>query len=128
MPSDASVTLLAHAGRDIEIRFTPGGSAVASFSVATNKWNGDGKEDTVTWWEVEVWGDRAERLNNRGVLKGDLLYIQGEPYLDKWTGREGDERQTLKLRAAKVLNLGKRDKHDAPGGGAPDRDLQDIPF
>jgi single-stranded DNA-binding protein len=87
---------------------------------------GKEREPVTTWWEVTVWGNYAETLNNGDypVRKGDLVVLEGTAYLDAWTGKDGDARQTLKSRRRAWVSLGKRTDNGAPGDG----DDEDVPF
>ena len=68
------VTLIGHLGRDPEMRYTPAGQAVTSFSVATSYGQGDKKE--TQWFNCSAWEKQAE-LCNQYLQKGSQVYIEG---------------------------------------------------
>lgn len=71
--------LIGHLGSDPELKYTPGGQAVANFSLATNeKWTGkDGqKNERTTWHNIVMWGKQAE-LAKEYLRKGRQVYIEG---------------------------------------------------
>ena len=68
------VTLIGHLGRDPEMRYTPTGQAVTSFSVASSYSQGDKKE--TQWFNCSAWEKQAE-LCNQYLQKGSQVYIEG---------------------------------------------------
>lgn len=128
MPSKAHGTFIGHAGKDSELRFTQGGQPVLSFSMATSRWRGKDKEPLTTWWQVDLWGQRAESLNGRGgVRKGELVTVFGEPYQDEpWTDNQGAARVTLRINADDVLLMARRE--DADRETVPTEGRHDTPF
>jgi single-strand DNA-binding protein len=103
--------LIGNAGADAELRYTPDGTPVASFSIADNRrWkNGDTIAIQTTWFRVAAWGTLAESA--RGIRKGDKLYIEGELMADPktggprvWAGKSGPN-ASFEVRATSVLVL-----------------------
>ena len=138
MPSKANVQIVGHCGKNMEMAYSASGTAIVSFSVATNKWQPNADPIT-TWWNVVMFGQRAESLHkNVEIRKGDPVVVFGEPYLDNWTGQDGTERQTLKVVASEVMSMiSKADRSDRsdtadqggqPGHGEPPAMSNDIPF
>lgn len=71
--------LIGHLGSDPELKYTPGGKAVATFSLATNeRWTGqDGqKNEKTTWHNIVVWGKQAETVKEY-LRKGRQVYLEG---------------------------------------------------
>ena len=68
------ITLIGHLGRDPEMRYTPQGQAVTSFSVATSYGKGDNKQ--TEWFACSAWEKQAE-LCNQYLQKGSQVYIEG---------------------------------------------------
>jgi len=96
------LTIVGHVGRDAEMRYTPEGKPVTSFSVAVSEPRG---EETLTqWFEVTTWENLAEKCNEF-VTKGMQVMIKGRVYLDKWTGNDNISRSRLSVTASKVLFL-----------------------
>jgi single-strand DNA-binding protein len=100
--------VIGHLGRDPEMRYTPSGQAVTTFSVATTRrWTGqDGQpQEKTTWFRVTAWGKLGE-LCNQYLSKGRLVLVEGEIDASAWTGQDGQPRATLELRARDVRFLG----------------------
>ncbi len=82
------ITLVGYLGRDPEMRFTPSGSAVTSFSIATNRSytnNSGQKVDETTWFRISVWGAQAESCNQY-LKKGSAVLVVGRLRPDPQTG------------------------------------------
>ena len=138
------VTLIGRVGQDPQMRFTPNGVAVTSFTLATNetisKTGFDGKErpcpqgwkesyngsnwELTTWWRVTCWRGLAETVNQY-VTKGQQVFVEGQVSGDAadgslnprvWTGNDGVARASFELTAATVKFLGGRGEST---GGAP---------
>lgn len=108
----ASVNLhiiLGNVGKDPEVRYTTSGQAVCELSIATTeKWKdkntGETKEQT-TWHKVTFWGRQAE-ICGEYVKKGSQIYVEGQPYTEEWTDKEGIKRYSGKVRGSKLQLLG----------------------
>jgi single-strand DNA-binding protein len=102
--------VVGHVGRDPEMRYTPGGVPVTSFSVATSRrWtnqNGEQQEKT-TWFRVTCWRKLAE-LAAQYLQKGRLVLVEGDIEAQAYTDREGAARATLELTATTLKFLGGR--------------------
>ena len=126
-------TIIGNLGKDPEMRYTPDGTPVTSFTVAVNrKWTGrDGGEGEKTWWfKVTCWRKLAE-TTNQYLKKGRQVMVVGEVDASAWTGQDGEARATLELTANTVKFLGGRDFVADDGGGGPAYAAQgeeDIPF
>lgn len=83
----ASITLGGHLGRDPEIKYSQSGTAITSFSIATNRKDGQGNE-TTTWWRCTCFGKRGEFIGQY-FKKGDPILVQGEPSLREYTVKDG---------------------------------------
>lgn len=127
--------VVGHLGRDPEMRYTPSGVPVTSFSVATTrKWsnaNGEQQEKT-TWFRVTCWRKLAE-LTAQYLKKGRLVLVEGDIDASAFTDREGSARASLELTATNIKFLGGRgDGESAPGaaGGGDDFPVHEdeIPF
>ena len=111
------VILVGHVGRDPEQRYTPSGTAVTKFSLATTEtWgSGDARKNMTEWHNIVVWGKTAEFCANY-VKKGTLLYIEGKIRTNKWKDREGNNRTTTEIVANSVTLLSsKRDEFSSGG-------------
>lgn len=111
------IILVGNLGRDPELRYTPQGTPVCQFNVATNekRKNREGaQENTTTWFQVTLWGRQAE-VASQYLVKGKQVFIEGRLHLEEWTDREGLKRTTLKVNASDVhfLSSGGSDEHGA---------------
>jgi len=99
--------IIGNLGSEPEMRFTPNGRPVTSFSVATN-WRyttaeGERKEET-EWFTVVTWGRLAEQCN-QFLAKGRLVYIEGRLRMHTWEGQDGQRRYRNEIVADRVSFL-----------------------
>lgn len=107
--------LIGNLGNDPEMRYTPGGAAVASFSLAVNrKWTdneGNQKEKT-TWFRVTCWKNQAE-IVSQYLTKGKQVMVIGEVEEARpWTDKDGNNRASLEVTAQTIKFLGGRGETD----------------
>jgi single-strand DNA-binding protein len=117
--------IIGRLGRDPEMRYTPDGTPVTSFSVATDRrWtnaSGEAQERTV-WFRVSAWRRLAETCNQY-LTKGRLVMVEGEISEPRvWQGRDGEYRASLEVTARNVQFLGGRGD---TGGGRPSESAED---
>src|SRR4029077_4937128 len=108
MGSVNKVILVGNLGRDAEVRYTPGGAAVAKFSIATTEvWNDKaGQEQEHTeWHNIDLWGKQAESLSEY-LVKGKQVYVEGRLQTDEYTDKDGVKRKSTKVRCERVVLLG----------------------
>lgn len=107
------VIILGFLGKDVEMRYTPSGTAVANFSLATSETrNKDGQKETKTeWHRVIAFGKLAE-ICGEYLSKGRQVYVEGKIQTRSWEDKEGNKRTTTEILANTVQILGKKD--DAP--------------
>ena len=130
------VILIGNLGKDPEVRYTPGGQAVANFTIATNEnWTGkDGqKQERTEWHRIVVWGKTAE-ICGEYLSKGRQVYIEGRLQTREWTNKEGQKQYTTEVVANPVggvvfLAGGERGQGRGAraGGGAPEGDFGPPP-
>lgn len=117
------ITIVGNLGRDPELRYTPQGIAVCSFSMATNEKRRDKSgelQDTTTWFKVTLWRQQAENAA-KYLTKGSPVYIEGRLRIEEWTDRDNNNRYTLDVQATDMQFIGSRS--DGMGGG----DYSDAP-
>ena len=110
MASVNKVILIGNLGRDPEVRYTPSGTAVANFSLATTEnWtNRDGqKESRTEWHRIVAWG-RLGEICGEYLSKGSQVYIEGSIQTNEWEDQEGNKRKTSEIRAWRMQMLGSR--------------------
>lgn len=114
------VMLIGNLGRDPEVRYTAGGSAVANFSLATNEtWKDkDGnKQEHTEWHKIVAWGKLGE-ICGEYLSKGRSVYIEGRIQTRKWKDKEENERATTEIVATDMIMLGGRsDASENRAGG-----------
>ena len=128
------ITLIGNLGNDPEMRYTPSGVAVASFSLAVNKsWTTEGgeKQDRTTWFRVTCWRKQAE-IVSQYLGKGKQVMVVGEVEEARaFTDKSGNQRASLEVTATIVrfLSGGKTEvaagNGQEPAAGVGD---EEIPF
>jgi len=138
-----TIIIVGNLGKDPEMRYTPSGQAVTSFSVATNRKytssNGEQVNETI-WFRVSAWGKTAE-ICNQYLKKGSKVLVEGRLTPDKntggpriWQKQDGTSGASFEVTAGTVRFLTSRGEGDSGGGmpadsgdfSAPAED--DIPF
>ena len=108
MGSVNKVILVGNLGRDAELRYTPGGAAVATLNLATTEvWNdkqGQRQEKT-EWHRVVLWGKQAESLQEY-LVKGKQIYVEGRLQTRQWDDKDGNKRYTTEIKADRITLLG----------------------
>ena len=140
MASVNKVILIGNLGRDPEVRSTPSGQTVASFSVATSENFNDrsgARQERTEWHNIVVWGRQAE-ICSQYLKKGRSVYIEGRISYSQYEARDGSgKRYRTEIIAQRVQFLGGRggpgggDMMDSPpdmGGMPPGPEEEDIPF
>ena len=127
------IMIIGNLGRDPEMRYTPAGRPVTSFSVGTNRgWNtpeGERREET-EWFNVVAWGNLAEICKNY-LTKGQQVYIEGRLQTRRWEDQEGKKHSSVEVVANEMIILGDRAKHGGEAvapGGEPPSDEEEFPF
>ena len=146
------VILVGNLGKDAEVRYTPGGAAVSTLSLATTEvWNDKSsgqRQERTEWHRVVLWGKQAETLNDY-LKKGKQIYVEGRLQTRQWDDRDGNKRYTTEIRSDRIVLLGGRGggtggeggdygargaspaSSSSPGGAAPsppELTEDDIPF
>ena len=144
------IQIIGNLGRDPELRYTPNGRPVATFSVAVNQatknqQTGEWIEAT-DWFRVSVWGDRAER-SAENLRKGARVFVDGRFRTREYETNDGRKGMSLDVSADNVIALDRRDQEGtfsgAPGaagspaapssgatggGGFDDTEIDELPF
>lgn len=107
MGSINKVMLIGNLGRDAELRYTPGGAAVATLNLATTETFKDKqgqKKEATEWHRIVVWGKTAETLNDY-LKKGKSIYVEGKLQTRKWKDKDGKDNYTTEVRGDRVVLL-----------------------
>ncbi|MBM3182668.1 MAG: single-stranded DNA-binding protein [Chloroflexi bacterium] len=136
MASMNKVLLIGNVGADPEMRFTPSGIPVTSFSVATNKMftspDGERKQET-TWFRIVAFRKQAESCS-QFLTKGQRVYVEGSLRTRVWEGQDGQKRTSVEVLADRVLFLDRQavatlPSEELPGEGADESVApEDLPF
>jgi single-strand DNA-binding protein len=108
MGSVNKVILVGNLGRDAELRYTPGGAAVATLNMATTEvWNDKGgqRQEKTEWHRVVFWGKVAESLTEY-LTKGKQVYVEGRLETRQWNDKDGNKRYTTEIKGDKIVLLG----------------------
>ena len=130
------VIIVGNLGRDPEMRYTPQGTPVTNFSVATSeRWTDQGgqQQERTTWFRVTAWRRLAETCANF-LTKGRQVLVEGRMNPDPatggprlWTGNDGESRASYEVTAITVKFLGSR-AGEATEGGIPPGQEGTLPF
>jgi single-strand DNA-binding protein len=104
------VMVIGHLGRDPEMRYTPSGRPVTTFSIATTRaWHSaDGERHEETeWFNVVAWGSLAE-ICNQHLRRGQQTYVEGRLQTRRWDDPEGKKHFATELVAKEIIMLGER--------------------
>lgn len=136
MASLNKILLIGNVGGDPEMRFTPNGVPVTTFSLATNRSvtqpDGSFKKET-EWFRITAWRKQAESCN-QFLTKGKLVYVEGSLRTSTWEGKDGLKRTTLEVNADRVLFIDSRQgaaplpPEDGPAMDDGVIEPEDIPF
>lgn len=112
--------LIGRLGKDVEIRYTSSGTAVASMTIATsekfkNKQSGEWEEKT-EWHRVTLWGKLAE-IAGQYLAKGSMVFIEGRLTTRKWQDKEGNDRYTTEIVGTSMQMLGGKGQSAGNAGG-----------
>ncbi len=119
------VILIGHVGRDPEIKYTPGGTAIANFSVATTdayKDKAGNLQERTDWHRIVAMGRTAEVMGEY-LKKGQQVYVEGRLQTRSWDDDKGQKRYITEIVALSVQFLGKKSE----GGGNSSTGSADIP-
>ncbi|MCX6002574.1 MAG: single-stranded DNA-binding protein [Chloroflexi bacterium] len=134
MASLNKILLIGNVGGDPEMRFTPSGVPVTTFSLATNRNvslpDGSVKKET-EWFRITAWRKQAETCN-QFLTKGKLVYVEGSLRTNTWDGKDGQKHTSLEVNADRVLFIDRQGAAPLPPDEGPaiegDIEPEDIPF
>jgi single-strand DNA-binding protein len=122
------VMIIGNLGRDPEMRYTPSGRPVTTFSLATSRsWNtsdGDRRVET-EWFNVVAWSNLAE-ICKQYLSKGQQVYIEGRLQTRQWDDAEGKQHTSVEIVANEMIILG--DRRETTEGVAEEEHINDDEF
>jgi single-strand DNA-binding protein len=97
-PNLNKVFLIGRLTRDPELRYTPGGQAVANFGLAVNREfpTKDGRKEDTCFVNLVIWGKRAE-VCAEYMKKGSLIFVEGRLQYRKWETQDKEKRSTMEV-------------------------------
>lgn len=122
------VMIIGNLGRDPEMRYTPSGRPVTTFTVATSRaWNtADGERHNDTeWFSIVTWGNLAE-ICKQYLTKGQQVYVEGRLQTRHWEDKEGTKRSTVEIVATEMMMLGER-RENSHAAGTEEQSALDDP-
>ena len=120
MGSVNKVILVGNLGRDAELRYTPGGAAVATLNMATTEtWTDKSgqRQEKTEWHRVVFWGKVAESLTEY-LTKGKQVYVEGRLETRQWNDKDGNKRYTTEIKGDKIVLLGSAGGGRGAGGAS----------
>jgi single-strand DNA-binding protein len=124
------VLIIGRLGRDPEMRYTPSGRPVTTFSVATSRsWNtSEGERRTETeWFNVVAWGSLAE-ICKQYLTKGQQVYIEGRLQTRQWDDQDGGKHTSTEIVANEMIMLGERREAGEPAHEYEIGEEDEFPF
>ena len=122
--------IIGNLGRDPEMRYTPSGKPVTTFSVATSRtWNtsdGEKREET-EWFNVVAWSSLAE-ICKQYLAKGQQVYIEGRLQTRHWDDQEGNKHTSVEIVANEMIILSERRETGESSTEAVPIDEEEFPF
>jgi len=118
MGSVNKVILVGNLGRDAELRYTPGGAAVATLNMATTEiWNDKGgqRQEKTEWHRIVLWGRPPNRWRSY-LTKGKQIYVEGRLQTRQWDDKDGNKRYTTEIRGDRIVLLGGGSGSGGAGG------------
>ena len=127
----ATVQLIGNLGADPEMRYTPSGTAVTSFSLAVNRRGRavDGEQlEQVDWYRVSCWNQTAE-IADQYLKKGTRVFVAGRQQIRKYVTKDGRPGTAVEVAATELVILTPRGETvGATAAAVPAGDLDDVPF
>lgn len=116
------VTLIGNLARDPEVRFTPSGTAVCTFTIVTNRYwkteSGEAKENA-EYHRIVAW-DKLGELCGQLLKKGVRTFVEGRLQTRKWAGQDGVEKYTTEIIITDMMVLDRKEGAGEYGGGEID--------
>jgi single-strand DNA-binding protein len=124
------VMIIGNLGRDPEMRYTPSGRPVTTFSVATSRtWNtSEGEKHVETeWFNVVAWSNLAE-ICKQYLNKGQQVYIEGRLQTRHWDDQEGNKHTSVEIVANEMIILGERRETTETTAESESVEEEEYPF
>ena len=130
MASVNKAILIGNLGKDPELRYTPAGVAVCTFSLATTeKWrdkNSNEQKESTTWHNIVLWRRQAE-IAKEYLSKGSPVYIEGRIQTRSYDDKEGNKKWITEIVGDRLQLLGRRGEGGDHSSQAPAPDMSEAP-
>jgi len=103
LPDLRSLLIAGRLGNDPDLRYTPNGTATCKASLARDLYRGKDKDKDTLWLDLVAYGVAAETLSK--APKGAPVVVEGVLDQERWTGRDGQERTKIVVKANRVQRL-----------------------
>lgn len=124
------VMIIGNLGRDPEMRYTPSGKPVTTFSVATSRtWStseGEKREET-EWFNIVAWSSLAE-ICKQYLTKGQQVYIEGRLQTRRWDDQEGNKHTSVEIVANEMIILSERREVSESTPESESAEEEEFPF
>jgi single-strand DNA-binding protein len=124
------VMLIGKLGRDPEMRYTPSGRPVTTFSLgASRSWNtSDGEKRTeIEWFNIVAWGNLAE-ICKQYLAKSRLVYVEGRLQTRHWEDTEGNRHSSVEVIANEMIMLDERRDENSSSEDIAESSEDEFPF
>ncbi len=124
------VMIIGRLGREPEMRYTPSGRPVTTYSIVTSRsWNtSDGERHTETeWFNVVAWGSLAE-ICKQYLTKGQQVYVEGRLQTRYWEDNDGNRHNSTEIVANEMIMLGERRDSNHAEDEAESEEEDEFPF
>ena len=105
-----TATIVGRAGQDAEIRYFESGKVKTTFSLAVNRWDAKSKEEVTDWFNIETW-DKTAEFACEYIKKGTLMWLEGRLAVNKYSGKDGQEKDYYWINATQIKLLGKKSEN-----------------
>jgi single-strand DNA-binding protein len=121
--------IIGNLGGDPTMRYTAGGKAVTTFSVAVGRriGTGEAQREETEWFHIVAYEKLAE-VTNQYLTKGAKVYVEGRPQTRSWEDQEGQKRSRTEVIAQQVLFLDGTRRAPASGDAPTASEGNDLPF
>ena len=130
MASVNKAILIGNLGKDPELRYTPAGVAVCTFSLATTeKWrdkNSNEQKESTTWHNIVLWRRQAE-IAKEYLSKGSPVYIEGRIQTRSYDDKEGNKKWITEIVGDRLQLLGRRGEGGDHSSQAPTPEMSEAP-
>ena len=105
-----SIIAVGRAGKEAEIKYFDSGKCKSAFSLAVSRWDSKTKAEVTDWFNIECW-DKTAEFAKEYIKKGSLMWLEGRLNVNKYTGKDGNEKDYYIINATQIRLLGKKSEN-----------------